>query len=210
MYLCIYICIYIYIHTYIYIYIQIYIYICTHAHISKFGFKNFWNRRCGKLTKQMQGGCYSVKSARRYQVCTCACACVCIPSVTYARGYNICVCARVRTEWWRCIGCLKLQVFLRKTDTNYSVVLRKIIYNDKASYASSPPCIYSETSARRYEIRVCACVCMCVHVYVCILSHLHAGTNSISVRVCVERRCVCRCICKWWVHAGVYVSGGCM
>jgi len=43
------------------------------------------------------------------------------------------------TGWRRCIGCLKLQVSFRKGATNYRVLLRKMTYQDKAPYASSPP-----------------------------------------------------------------------
>ena len=38
------------------------------------------------------------------------------------------------------IGCLKLQVIFRKRACNYRALLRKMTYEDKASYGSSPPC----------------------------------------------------------------------
>ena len=44
------------------------------------------------------------------------------------------------TGWLRPIGCLKLQVIFHKRATNYRAVLQKMIYEDKASYGSSPPC----------------------------------------------------------------------
>ena len=40
----------------------------------------------------------------------------------------------------RLIGCLKLQVIFRKRATNHRALLRKIIYEDKASHDSTPPC----------------------------------------------------------------------
>jgi len=40
----------------------------------------------------------------------------------------------------RLIGCLKLQVIFRKRATNYRALLRKMTYEDKASYDSTPPC----------------------------------------------------------------------
>jgi len=40
----------------------------------------------------------------------------------------------------RPIGCLKLQVLFRKRATNYRVLLRKMTFEDKAFYGSSPPC----------------------------------------------------------------------
>ena len=46
-----------------------------------------------------------------------------------------------RTGWRRCIGCLKLQVIFRKRATNYRALFRKMIYEDKASYDSTPPCM---------------------------------------------------------------------
>jgi len=42
--------------------------------------------------------------------------------------------------WRRLIGCLKLQVICHKPATNYRVLLRKITYEDKASYDAKPPC----------------------------------------------------------------------
>ena len=44
------------------------------------------------------------------------------------------------TGWRRLIGCLKLQVIFRKRATNYRALLRKMTYEDKASYDSTPPC----------------------------------------------------------------------
>ena len=45
------------------------------------------------------------------------------------------------TGWRRPIGCLKLQVIFRKKATDYRALLRKMTYEDKASYDSTPPCI---------------------------------------------------------------------
>jgi len=49
---------------------------------------------------------------------------------------------QVHTGWRRLIGCLKLQVIFRKKATNYRALLRKMTYEDKASYGSSPPCTH--------------------------------------------------------------------
>ena len=46
------------------------------------------------------------------------------------------------TGWQRLIGCFKSQVIFRKRATNYRAVLRKMTCKDKASYDSTPPCIY--------------------------------------------------------------------
>ena len=44
------------------------------------------------------------------------------------------------TGWPRPIGCLELEVIFRKTATKYRALLRKMTYEDKASYASTQPC----------------------------------------------------------------------
>jgi len=46
------------------------------------------------------------------------------------------------TEWRRPIWCLKLQVIFCKRATNYRTLLQKMTCKDKASYGSSPPCMY--------------------------------------------------------------------
>jgi len=44
------------------------------------------------------------------------------------------------TWWRRPIGCFKLQIIFRKRATNYRAILRKITFENKASYGSLPPC----------------------------------------------------------------------
>ena len=56
----------------------------------------------------------------------------------------------LHTGWRSLIGCLKLQVILHKRATNYSALLQKITYEDKASYDSTPPCI-AESSQQLVE-----------------------------------------------------------
>jgi len=46
------------------------------------------------------------------------------------------------TGWRRLIGCLKVQVIFRKRATNYTALLQKMTYEDKASYDSTPPCTW--------------------------------------------------------------------
>jgi len=48
--------------------------------------------------------------------------------------------SQLTTGWRRLIECLKLQVIFRKRATNRRVLLRKMTYEDKASYDSMPPC----------------------------------------------------------------------
>jgi len=67
-----------------------------------------------------------------------------IPKKTHTHILNELTCSfneLIRTGWRRCIGCLKLQVYFRKRVTNYRALLRKMTYEDKASYVSLPPCI---------------------------------------------------------------------
>jgi len=52
---------------------------------------------------------------------------------------------RIHSGWRRCIGCLKLQVSFRKRATIYRALLRNETCKDKASYASSPPCIIQKS-----------------------------------------------------------------
>jgi len=51
----------------------------------------------------------------------------------------------INTEWRRCPGCLELLPYLQvsfcQKANNYRALLRKTTYQDKASYASWPPCI---------------------------------------------------------------------
>jgi len=77
--------------------------------------------------------------------------------------------AAYATGWRTGIGCLKVQVSFRKRAAKNRAFVQKISFNDKASYASSPP------------------VYMCVHTYVC----AHIGVYTYDC-VCV---CVCVCVC---------------
>jgi len=52
----------------------------------------------------------------------------------------------------RLIGSPKLQIIFHKRATKYRALLRKMIYKDKGSYESSPPCMCDETySCIQYE-----------------------------------------------------------
>jgi len=57
---------------------------------------------------------------------------------------GVCVCesrcAATDTGWRIPIGCLKLEVIFRKRAPNYRALLRKMTYEDKASYDSTPRC----------------------------------------------------------------------
>jgi len=59
----------------------------------------------------------------------------------------------VDTGWQRPIRCLKLQIIFRKKFTNYTALLQKMTYKDKASYGSSPPCTTDSTEIAKIVIR---------------------------------------------------------
>ena len=50
------------------------------------------------------------------------------------------------TRWRRLIGSPKLQIMFHKRATKHRSLLRKIMYKDKGSYVSSPPCSLCHTS----------------------------------------------------------------
>jgi len=67
-------------------------------------------------------------------------------------------------RWRKLIGCLKLQVIFRKRATTYRTLLRKMTYEDEASYDFMPPCRALWMSIRRIH-STCRCYvtnfCMC-------------------------------------------------
>jgi len=65
------------------------------------------------------------------------------------------------TGWRRLIGYLNLQVIFRQRATNYWALLRKMTYEDKASYDSTPSCMMH---------------CRQSHTY----SHAHVHTLSLA------------------------------
>jgi len=67
---------------------------------------------------------------------------ICIYLHTQGAPFGSCLCIRVDTGWRRPIRCLKLQVIFRKRATEYRALLRKMTCKDRASYGSSPPCMY--------------------------------------------------------------------
>jgi len=115
------------------------------------------------------------------------CACVYINKYTHnythiqwrARDYT-CVYRYTRgatyTGWRRLIGCLKLQVIFFKRATNYRAVLRKMSYEDVASYDPTPPCIqhqrHTYTSAHSY-----------VYIYLCMYIYIHNEHTRICISV---------------------------
>ena len=76
------------------------------------------------------------------------------------------------TGWRRLVGCLKVQIIFRKRATNYRALLRKMTYEDKSSYDSTPPCIKG-CDAECYSLLQCVSVCcsvlQCVAVFCSVL-----------------------------------------
>ena len=72
--------------------------------------------------------CYTYMHARRAQEAR-------IPHGTHLRE-----CIMHHTGWRRFIGSPKLHVIFHKRATTDRALLRKMTYEDKASYVSSPPC----------------------------------------------------------------------
>ena len=84
-------------------------------------------------------------------VCVRVCVCVCVyvserwrereERKTKRQNLNDCW-SQLDTGWRRLIRCLKLQVIFCKRATKCRVLLRKMTYEDKASYDLKPPCRY--------------------------------------------------------------------
>jgi len=70
----------------------------------------------------------------------------------------------VNTGWRRFIGCLNLQVIFCKRATNNRALLRKMTHEDKASYDSTPPCMYIYTSWFFFGVK------SLLHMYICLLN----------------------------------------
>jgi len=87
------------------------------------------------------------------------------------------------TGWRRPIGCLKLQVIFRKRTTNSRALLRKVTYEDKASYDSTPPCIIHTSRAakswrsKRSTSWVMSHISMNHVTYQCVMTHEYQITS---------------------------------
>jgi len=67
------------------------------------------------------------------------------------------------TGWRRLVGCLMSHVSFHKRATNHRALLRKMAYEDEASYDSTPPCKPSVGSWRPCNVHM-YCHVRCVHV----------------------------------------------
>ena len=85
------------------------------------------------------------------------------------------------TRWRRPVGCLKLQVIFRKGATDYRALLRKMTYEDKASYGRS--------SLATASVSVYICVTWLLQmgrhmwrdsIHMCDMTHSHVGHDSFT------------------------------
>jgi len=112
------ICLYTCLYACIYVFVFVYLYVCL----------QLWMRVCFMFV------CMHVCMHVRIHVC------MRIYTYIFMRIYMCALSKYICTGLRRPIGCLKLQVIFRKRATNYMAFLRKMVYEDKASYGSSPPC----------------------------------------------------------------------
>jgi len=78
---------------------------------------------------------------------------------------------------------LKLQGTFRRRTTDYRALLRKMTYEDKASYDSTPPCIFCRckwelnlpihTCKKNTHTHVCTSTCTRTHRYAHVKTHMH-------------------------------------
>jgi len=95
------------------------------------------------------------------------------------RCLHVCVYTWLR----RPIGCLKLQVILRKRGTNNRALLRRMTYSDKASYGSSQPC--SETLSLHTDFLTHSLALVsntCKHLQTLSLYRLSRSTDSLALQ----------------------------
>jgi len=105
--------------------------------------------------------------AKKINICVCTYIYMHIYVYTYTQEHIY-----VYTGWRRLIGSPKLQIIFHKRATKYRSLLRKMTYEDKASYESSPPCVYIYI----HTLNVYKCILSCT------LTHTHTHTS-----------------CLWWL-----------
>jgi len=104
-------------------------------------------------------------------------------------------CTFAHTGWRRLIGSRKLQIIFHKRAIKYWSLLRKMIYKDKGSYESSPPCIYTHTCIFEVFRRLLAVseICTCLHNYICNWNiYIHTCVFEVfRRRLVVHEICIC-------------------
>ena len=86
------------------------------------------------------------------------------------------------TGWRRPIECLELKVIFRKRATNHRALLRKMTFEDKASYGSSPPRMCLKLGSRGVYIHVWYVyinVNICIHTDMYTFIYADRPTQSI-------------------------------
>jgi len=126
MYMCAYsnmhISIYIY-YIYVYIYLHTYtIYMCAYTRIGLVSEGGWW---------------WTLKDLYKMNIHRAIGVSIFKYTCTYLH-IHVCAYTRIELQGDKLIGCLKLQVIFRKRATNYRALLRKMTYEDKASYVWSP------------------------------------------------------------------------
>jgi len=82
--------------------------------------------------------------------------------------------------WRRPIGCLTLQVISHKRAINYTALLRKMTYKDKASYGSPPPYIWHIWCEIFFFVK---CLRICMYTYTEAFSRINVWTY-IDMQIC--------------------------
>jgi len=118
----------------------------------------------------------------------------CMHSMYLFDVYALHVC----TGWRRLIGSPKLQINFHKRAIRYRSLLRKIIYKDKGSYESSPPCICCMHSMYVLGIRS-RCIIRWWWERIRYMEYMLAFVVCIPCMHSMYVVGVCsRCIIRWW------------
>ena len=127
-----------YIHTYIcvclYVYIYIYIHIYIYTTLVEMQIPCEMRKHSQRYTMEEYGAL-----SKEYRALLIECRALLIVEMQIRPGRKT---RHLCTGWRRPIWCLELQVIFWKRVTNYRALLRKMTFEDKASYGSSPPCMY--------------------------------------------------------------------
>jgi len=88
------------------------------------------------------------------------------------------------TGWRRLIGSPKLQIIFHKRATKYRSLLRKMTYEDKGSYESSPPCTIMITHYDKITSHITYHAHTHTHTHSLSLSHTHIATHAKHMGSC--------------------------
>jgi len=106
-----------------------------------------------------------------------------------------------RTGWRILIGCLKLQVIFCKRATKYRALLRKMTYEDKAAYDSTPPCTKFRRNSkschkhmigswlghvRTYVTWLIPYTCVTWLIHICDMTHTCVWCDTLIAHTCIH------------------------